>query len=385
LIDEKRILDNLRTFSFPRLSGTEHEKRSFEIAKKKIEKLNLVPRVQKFSFSTFYSRIYPKLTLILLFWLLIVFFLNFQVFFTFINTIIILLSLLILVKITRNPEDITFGKIYSSQNVFIKIRSNNREESVNDKNILLFSHLDSKGQTFSVKIRIFLYYIWIFSFTFSLAANILKTYFFLENIFIFYFIGIILLSINGVTALLLLLNRTNNISKGAIDNASGIAIVMELLNYFKIPKNRLQHYNLWFVFTGAEETGTMGIRNFYRIIKNFDKDQSYIINFDCISRQIELYNHGLIKGQHQRSLNYIQENKDLMTVVKTKKIYLGSYSDGLFLHNKNFQGLGHADKTSYNYVHSKEDDIDKIDVLFLKKLCKFIIILLNENDDQIIE
>jgi len=71
MIDEKRILENLKVFSFPRLSGTEFEKKSFNIAKNKIERLNLTPSVQEFSFSIFYSRVYPKIFLSLLFWLLL--------------------------------------------------------------------------------------------------------------------------------------------------------------------------------------------------------------------------------------------------------------------------------------------------------------------------
>ncbi|UCD01801.1 MAG: hypothetical protein JSV23_01925, partial [Promethearchaeota archaeon] len=77
MIDEKRISINLKEFSFPRLSGTEFEKKSFNIVKKKIEDLNFTPKVQEFSFSTFYSRVYPKISLTLLSWLLIVLFLNF--------------------------------------------------------------------------------------------------------------------------------------------------------------------------------------------------------------------------------------------------------------------------------------------------------------------
>ena len=54
LISEKRIKQNLEEFSFPRLSGTEYEKKAFNLAKKKIENLNLNPEIQTFNFSTFY-------------------------------------------------------------------------------------------------------------------------------------------------------------------------------------------------------------------------------------------------------------------------------------------------------------------------------------------
>lgn len=74
MIDEKRIVQNLKDFSFPRLSGTEFEKKSFNLVKKKIEELQLTPKIQEFTYSTFYSRIYPKISLTVLSWLLTVLF-----------------------------------------------------------------------------------------------------------------------------------------------------------------------------------------------------------------------------------------------------------------------------------------------------------------------
>ncbi|MFX0156036.1 MAG: hypothetical protein ACFE9Q_16065, partial [Candidatus Hodarchaeota archaeon] len=65
---------------------------------------------------------------------------------------------------------------------------------------------------------------------------------------------------------------------------------------------------------------------------------------------------------------------------KTYRFYIGTYSDGLFLLNKKFKGIGNGDRSTYNYVHSKNDDLDKIDVIVLKKLCQFYTILLNEVD-----
>ena len=380
MIDEKRILENLKAFSFPRLSGTESEKNGFKIAKNKIERLNLTPSVQEFSFSTFYSRVYPKVSLFLLFWLHLTLFLKLQIIFMYANLIIVLIVFVVLICITRNPEKIKIGRKYNSQNLFVKLPFNSKEDKEINKNILLFSHLDSKGQIFSVKLRIILYYIWIVSFTIGLPINILNSWFFYESILLFYTFGAITVSINGIATILLLINTTNNKSKGAIDNASGISCVMELLNYYLNPEVRLKNYNLWFVFTGAEETGTIGVRNFYKYIKNFDREKNFIINFDCVAKHVELYNHGLINDKNLKSIKYISENTNSMTLVNTKRIYIGFYSDGIFLHKKKFKGLGNGDKNSYNYVHSKNDCIDKIDILFLKKLCKFITILLNDND-----
>ena len=379
MIDEKRILKNLKGFSFPRLSGTEFEKISFNIAKQRIEDLNLTPTVQEFSFSTFYSRVYPKVSLTLLSWLLVILFLNIQVVFTIVNLSIILTVILVLIILTRNPENIKIGRKFYSQNIFVKISSQPKNK-ISDSNILLFSHLDSKGQALSIKIRIRLYYIWVISFPLSLLIILLNSFFFPQTFLLLYVFTILVLIINCGATVMILLNTTNNKSKGAIDNASGISCVLELLNYYSNPKNRLNNYDLCFVFTGAEESGTMGIRNFYKNIANYDRNKTFIINFDCIAKKVNLWDHGLLNNKNFKSFNYILENKDIMILEKARRFSIGTYSDGLFLLNKKFQGLGNGDKSSYNYIHSVNDDVDKINITVLKKLCQFYTILLNDLD-----
>ncbi|MFX1315105.1 MAG: M28 family metallopeptidase [Promethearchaeota archaeon] len=379
MIDEKRISKNLKEFSFPRLSGTEFEKKCFNIAKKKIENLNITPIVQKFSFSTFYSRIYPKISITLFNWILIVLFLDFHFIFKIVNLFLFFILILVIIILTRNPEKIKFGRNYLSQNLIVKIKSQPGNKN-SKNNIFLFSHLDSKGQAFSIKIRIRLYFIWIISFLITLSIIIVNS-FILTKIFAFLnLFAILFLIINSIVTVMILLNTTNNKSKGAIDNASGVSCVMELLNYYSNPKNRLKNYDLWFVFTGAEESGTMGVRNFYKDIKNYDRDNTFIINFDSIAKKVNLWDHGLLNNKNFKSFKYILENEDIMSLDKTRRIYIGTYSDGLFLLNRGFKGLGNGDKSSYNYIHSVNDDVDKIDIKVLEKLCQFYTILLNEVD-----
>ena len=374
MIDKARIEKNLKEFSFPRLSGTEFEKKSFNIMKQKIEDLNLIPLIQEFSFSTFYSRIYPKLSLTLLTWLLIVLFLNYHVIFTIVNLSLIFILILILIIFTRNPETIKVGREYHSQNLYVKLMSQSKNSN-SDYNIFLLSHLDSKGQAFSIKIRIQLYYIWIISFLLTLFIILLT-----EVLLLLYFFSILTLSINCIASLLIWLNTTNNKSKGAIDNASGISCVLELLHYYSNPKNRLKNYDMWFVFTGAEESGTMGVRNFYKYMGDLDREKTFISNFDSIANRVNLWDHGLLTKKNIKSFEYFLQNKEIMNIEKTRRFYIGTYTDGLFLLNKGFQGLGSGDKSTYNYVHSVNDEVDKVNIKVLKKLCQFYTILLNEVD-----
>ncbi|MFX1570455.1 MAG: M28 family peptidase [Promethearchaeota archaeon] len=381
MINEERIFNNIKDFSFPRLSGTDFEKKAFNITKNKIGELNLESIEQDFSFSIFFSRIYPKVALTILSWLLLVLFLNFNLVFNIINISIIIILNLILILYTRNPEKIKLGHDYRSQNLYVKIPQVENESS--DYNIFLLSHLDSKGQVISIKIRIQLYFIWIITFSLGLVMITLNFALSIEIYFLLRTFSIFILCFNFLSMVILWVNKTNNISKGAIDNASGVSCVLELLQYYTNPTNRPENYNLWFVFTGAEESGTMGVRNFYNIIKYFDRDKTYTINFDSIAKNINLWDHGLLNNKYFKSFNYILENKDIITLEKkTYRFYIGTYSDGLFLLNKKFKGLGIGDRSIYTYVHSKKDDLDKIETSVLKKLCQFFTILLNEVDNN---
>ena len=371
MIDGNRIKQNLEEFSFPRLSGTENEKRAFKIAKNKIEDLKLKPSVQEFSFTTFYPRIYQKIAFTLSFWLLFVLYLNFEGIFTIVNLVILLLIFIPSYFITRNPENIKIGKKRISQNLYV-----NLEEENKNKNVLFFSHLDSKGQRLPIKFRGIFFKIWFYSLMCGMIIIIFKNILFIQYSFWLYIIGIVPIGINLISTIIIDLNTTNNKSPGAIDNASGIAIVLELLNHYSAPKFRLKNYNLWFIFTGAEETGTMGIRNFYKIIKHLEPNNSIIFNFDAIGRSIVVYTstEGAMYFKNAGNLNAtINTNKPLVRTAR---------SDAYYLKKKNFRGFAFGDLTSHKYLHTIHDTVDKVDPFNLENLCKHITEILHRFDNQ---
>ena len=390
MIDEERLKQSLKTFSFPRLSGTEYEKKSFSIAQQKMESFHITPRSQEFVFSSFYSRVYPKISLFLLFWIILTLYLNFNDILTTTSLTISISLLVILITLTRNPEKIRFGKQFPSQNLYGKIPSKSNEKrsqddikedfSDNRNKIFLFSHLDSKGQLISIRYRVFSYKIWAISFVISLMINIANSSIIHYTSVILNILALLVLSINFLATGVILINSTNNKSNGAIDNASGISCLMELLNYYIKPENKLKSHDLYFVFTGAEESGTMGIRNFYANIKNCDREKTFIINFDAIAKKVNLWDSGLLENKNFKSSTYLLENREILIWEKAKRFYIGTYSDGIFLLNHKFQGIGNGDESSYKYVHSIQDNVDKIDVSVLRKLCKFYIMLINDLD-----
>jgi Zn-dependent M28 family amino/carboxypeptidase len=187
-------------------------------------------------------------------------------------------------------------------------------------------------------------------------------------------IGSIPIIFNGFAMIILLLNSTNNNSLGTIDNASGIACVYELLMYYKEEKSRLNNFTTWFVFTGSEECGTMGIRNFHKVMKPFDKDSIIIINFDSIGKNVTIFNSWYKPEGYTDFYNSFIYNKiDLKVYENPKKITIGTHSDGYFLKKKMYQGIEFGDLGSYKFMHSTEDNFEKVDPNILESLCKVVI------------
>ena len=393
MIDENRIKENLTTFSFPRLSGTEGEKKALELAVKKVEDLNLKPLNQEFEFSTFFGRTYAKLAFLLGFTVLFLFYQNFESFVIFLFFMIIFVILGLLFILARKPESIRLPKKLKSSNLYIKLdlvpkvsKSDISPNNLNDqeRSVLFLCHLDSKGQRFSILYRIRIIRTWVFSGLTVIIIVIFKNYIFTPFSLLFYIIGIFPTTVNFISTILFLLNTTNNESNGAIDNASGIACVLELLTYFSNPEFRLKHYNLWFVFTGAEECGTMGIRNFYYKLTRVNKDQSIFFNFDAIAKNTYFFPGKKMSDQIYTIFDMIlKNNKGLIIKRNPKKIYFGSYSDGYYLKKQNFHGIGFGDMESYEYIHSIHDTVDKVDCSLLKRLCETIIDNLIVFDNQI--
>ena len=376
MVNEKDILQTLTTFAFPRLSGTDSERKAFNKALEFVKNLGVNPSIQKFHFSTFFSRVYPK----------IVFFLGFLTitllfFFLYIPAIIILAiingSIIItLALLMKNPEKIRFYKYLESANLYVKLSS---KLPMKKKDLFIICHLDSKAQKFIISKRVNAIRRFVFSLFMIIVMILIRS--FLSGLFlvIFLIIGTVSIIINAISTITIVLNTTDNTSPGAVDNASGIACVLELLKYYKDERNRFNNIRVWFVFTGAEETGTMGIRNFYYHMKNLDKDSVLIINFDSIGKRITIYDSWYKPNWYLDFYNKLISHPKIYA--NPKKVAIGSHSDGYFFKKKLYPGIEFGDLSSYGFMHSKDDTIDKVDPKLLKDLCEVIIDKVRELDE----
>ncbi len=385
MIEEDRIKKNLNSFAFPRLSGTIFELQAFNKLIQEMEDLNLEFEVQTFTFSSFYSRLYPKITFLSVSLISLLQYLNMHMIFSITLTLILLGIVITFIILTRKPEKIQFVPKFNSQNLIVKIKSKSNEIKINDRIALFMSHLDSKGQRFKIRIRIRIIKLWIASSILLAVIILLKNLIFTEFEIFFYILGLFPLICNIGASIIMLLNTTDNSSDGAIDNASGIACNLELVNYYHNPENKLQNYDMWFLFTGAEECGTMGIRHFYNNLKNFDPDKSIIFNFESIAKHVFIFPGGN-EGDHAKDIDYLLLNnkRDLPIRHYITNRVLGTHSDGGFLGDRGFQGYGFGGVETYAYMHTPDDTIDKIDTKILEKLCLVLTDSLKEHDANLI-
>jgi len=371
-ISSTRLRENLELFSFPRLSGTQFEKKAFNLAKRKIEELDLTPEVQTFKFSTFYSRIYPKISFPLIFWIFLTFYLNLNLPFLLISLILSFSIFFPFFLLTRKPEKIKLGKVLESQNLYVKLNADSNLALNEIYDIFFMAHLDSKGQRITARTR----GISIFLLTISILSNIIILILrgWLSSLYVlFTALGGFPLVILLIAVIILSTNTTNNKSKGVIDNASGIACVLELLYAFTAKKGIQKNYNLWFVLTGAEESGTMGVRFFHKLIKDIKRDKAIIHNFESLGKSINIIVTKSTLNNHPSYYEFIEKKgEDNNYTLFVNPLNRGIHTDGMYLAQHDFTLFEYESSEVGKYMHSEKDSLENVDCDMLQELCNFV-------------
>jgi len=293
--NQYRLAKYVNTFSFPRLAGTDGEKKAVKLAHDTFKEIGFNPdQIMKkdFDFSDFYSTTLMKLiiTLNLTFNLNLVLLIYIHVYLTMLLIIFVLIIVYLIIRGLRHPEipgfwGEYFGETISSTNVFTKIQAKNMTEN-EAGNIIISAHLDSKSQSINTFRRVKLYKLLLYSELALIGVYIFFLIILFGNLDISFYITIygawISIGLISFSNIYLLFLNTNNKSPGALDNASGMAIVFELSSFFI--KHPLENFNIWFCQFSAEELGTMGSRVFVNEYENqFVKGRVFQINFDMVS------------------------------------------------------------------------------------------------------
>jgi putative aminopeptidase FrvX len=384
---KERIFNYVNKFAFPRLSGTDGEKRAVELVKSTFKDIGFKEdqlMAQAFNFSTFYSEVLIKILafLTIVIYSLLIFIKYLYPFLTIIVIIIVGIIFLSILGALKHPEyqgfwEKYFGKWLSSTNIFLTLNAKSKSFE-NAGNIIISAHLDSKSQTFKTIWRVVFLTIWEIG---MVVLPILYTFFLIDlysHAIRTFILGIefgIIFTTSFVlfSTFMILLNNTRNKSPGALDNASGMAIVFELSSLFK--NNPLNNYNLWFCQFSAEEIGTMGSRIFLDSFEDiFSKKNTYQINFDMISckemKEVEyVKSYGFLPPKISSELldGYIhQAAREENVPIKGFNGVSGAHTDSVPFHLRKFDSIDFATFNATKYAHSREDTPDKVnkDVLF---------------------
>jgi len=404
--DKDQIYNYVKIFNFPRLAGTEGEKKAVELVKETFNNIGFEKNQiieQNFKFSNFYSERAVKIFVLMnLFFVIVAFLIKYL--YTFLTVAIIgifILIFLLMINLLRYPElnkfwEKHFGNIYQSTNVFVRVPSK-RTKTERSGDIIITAHLDSKSQTFKTIWRVIFSRSWLFG---DISLLTLYTFFLIDYhdlanykpILIIIELGIIISTCLIIFSnIYLLFLKTENKSPGSLDNASGMAIVFELSSFFK--KNPLKNYNLWFCQFSAEERGTMGSRNFLDIYdKEFFRNSTFQFNFDMVSmaenkkNQVEyIKSYGIfprkkISSKLSKYIHTAASEENIM--LHNFHVSVGAHTDSLPFHLRKFNSIDFTTRAAAKFTHSKNDTPEKVDPQILLETCLIVLksILLLDKD-----
>jgi len=170
----------------------------------------------------------------------------------------------------------------ATENIFVRVRPQLDKLGT----ILFASHFDTKSQSYPTHVETWLYVLGVLlGIPFLLLAfiDLLTVSSYQPENGVIIILSHILGWPAGVCFFILLFDVVQNKSVGAADNASGIAIVLELARYFK--ERSLTNFETIFVIFSAEEIGAKGASLWEKQYANeSDPENSYILNFDMIGK-----------------------------------------------------------------------------------------------------
>ena len=391
-----KIFEIVKDLSFPRMVGSKGEKDAQIYIFSKLKKMGFNPIVKDFNY--YYNIIFIEkgvsiCSLIFFSIQLLLIMLN-----SFITSLAISILYLILavfaILILNNIHKFKFGKQFSSKNIIYEKNSvKHREFKVKMGLIIVNTNYDSIGRKFHgfkhSNLQKTLLIITGFSYIITLITSfigILKLYPIVLLIFKIHSILGLLVSI--ITSIIYFLNNFEDSSKGAVDNASGCAVLLNLIQRMQEGKINLNWMNLKFLFSGAKQIGTWGTKSF--LIENLENFRQYkdvyIIDIDKIGTNIAIIENWGIIGQNKIE-NPLQ--KSIEHLAYQERIQVQKIHTKLSI-NKNFlpfvrEGFEICSFTSPDeiFLYSSEDNIDKVNQNKLRDVSELIYNAIQSLDHKI--
>ena len=395
-VDGNRAAQYLRELAVPRLCGTEMDRKAADLIEEHFRSVGLTVTREHFEFGTmgrwvtkFLVALLPASLFISLALLDSVPVLSFLCAFG----VILLFSYM-----TRNSSKVSWlghnwGTKIKSQNV-VAVKEPELEERAH---LLLGAHYDSK----------------------SLARSIYPNHYIMELIFLpVFFASAGFLALIGVLGLIAaftgfqlpssvsavflwfsvllsiffltyLASGYGNDSAGASDNASGVAVLMELANAFGA--RSLKNLKVTFVAFGAEELGLLGSNHhFFSNRTAWEKNRTYAISIDMPAAKGKFgYNekYGVPPRKTDPYLNAEIQEAARQTGIACEKIGFppGSGSDHMPFHERGVPGtlVGALSKESIKTIHTSKDDLSAVDYDRLGDACRLFYRLVLNMDESL--
>jgi hypothetical protein len=366
-IDENNAYEITEKLSFPRLAGSDGEKKAINIILEEFKKAGYddVKR-EPFKTSLFNWKLAEYFflgTSILIITLAISFYTIPLI--TALLSVVMLVGMFSYLRIISSPKIRLFRnntKNMMTENLYTELKS--FDPLVN---VVILAHHDTKSQTFPSYIRMVSIIIAVFAGFFLLILylifSILKIFLNLNLLIldnIFFSLSIIIASL----ALVNFFNKTGNKSPGSTDNAASVGSILELSKFYR--ENPIKHVNFTFLITGSEELNLGGAYDFITKHESiYDKKNTFFINFDFVGSTGPIFivsAHGIPKKVNNSRLveDYIRAGEKHKIEVQSKYIPTGAWGDHEPIIKQGFEALFIGSRGCEKKVHTKYDNMDLV-------------------------
>jgi hypothetical protein len=187
----------------------------------------------------------------------------------------------------------------------------------------------------------------------------------------------------GHIVVLLISGIRGELVQGASDNASGVAVMLDVASRLKVDSFPL--IDFWFVSTGSEEVGAVGMSNFIKMYaEDLAKENTYFINFDNLGKGTPHYFLG------EGMLNFYKFSPDLIKAAeKTARLkefkeispakYKVAYTDAIVPACRGYQAILFLALDERGLIpnwHWQTDTIENIDFAVPQLTSDFILEML---------
>lgn len=236
------------------------------------------------------------------------------------------------------------------------------------RNAVVFAHLDSQrtplllGSHTTLRLGLVWVYLTLAIALFTLIAFAVSWF---AEVSLPPWVGAPALVTAGLSLLVMLQAHLSPYSVGANDNASAVGVALELAAHFNA--SRLRHTRLWFVFTGAEETGCHGAAAFLSA-EGSELIQAYAVALEGSGV------HGPAYTRREGTLSTYRTNIELERILERlaksrpelglRPVSLrGGYSEASVAIKRGYRSValvGLDDRGYMPYWHTMQDTADKI-------------------------